>query len=64
MKRKLTNQSERQGVVSCRLTLVSVSGGRVGYEVSSGVQHTLNVLVLTLTLMVYVISNDILKWNS
>jgi hypothetical protein len=35
----------------------------VGYEVASGVQHALNVLVL-LTLTVSVISNGIIKWNS
>jgi hypothetical protein len=36
----------------------------VGYEVASGVQRALNVLVLLTRSTVYVISNDIIKWNS
>jgi len=46
MKRKLANHSERRGGSFLPINSVSVSGGRVGYEVTSGIQHTLNVLVL------------------
>jgi hypothetical protein len=46
MKRKLANRIERRGGSFLPINSVSVSGGRVGYEIASGVQHTLNVLVL------------------
>jgi len=55
------SQWKAGGFVSCRLTLLVAE--ELVIKLASGAQHTLNVLVLTLTLMFYTASNDILKWN-
>jgi len=62
-KTKISQSQWKAGGSFLSVNSVSVSGGRVGCQVASGAQHTLNVLVLTLTFMVYAVSNDILKWN-